>query len=124
MRFFHEETPQVTLDQLGTSVRTLNTELRSLTLAMARGVRLSKPWDAIQAWVLDTAEPGLARCLSLLSDVKGADFSQDVTLVRLALQSWIVSCLQRVFEKFLFGLEKAEDDMLRRIFDRVQYRGK
>ncbi|OCB91685.1 hypothetical protein A7U60_g1036 [Sanghuangporus baumii] len=122
LRFFHEETPQITLDTLKASVRTLNTELRSLALGMARDVRLSKPWGAAQAWALEAAEPGLARCLRLLSGVKGADFSQDVTLVRLALQSWIVSCLQRVFEKFLFGLENDEDEMLRRVFERVQRR--
>ncbi|KAL5525728.1 hypothetical protein ACEPAG_7065 [Sanghuangporus baumii] len=121
LRFFHEETPQIALDTLKASVQTLNTEIRSLALGMARDVRLSKPWEVAQAWALEAAEPGLARCLRLLSGVKGADFSQDVTLVRLALQTWIVSCLQRVFEKFLFGLENDEDEMLNRVFEHVQY---
>ncbi|EJD06908.1 uncharacterized protein FOMMEDRAFT_165575 [Fomitiporia mediterranea MF3/22] len=122
LKLFHDETPQIPLDTLTSSVRTLNTELRNLATAMASSIPLGRTWEVAQAWALEAAEPSLARCLRLLSGVKGADFAEDTTLVRLALQGWIVSCLQRVFEKFLFGLENSEDEMLRRVFERVQAR--
>ena len=124
LKLFHEETPQITLEDLASSVHVLNTDLRSLATALSASVPLARTWEVGQAWVLDAAEPALARCLRLLAGIKGADFAEDTTLVRLALQAWIVSCIQRVFEKFLFGLENTEDETLKRVFKRVQRRGK
>ena len=124
LKLFHEEVPQVSLEELSTSVNMLNAEIGALSATVASSIPLGRPWEAAQAWALEAADPALERCLRLLAGVKGADFARDPTLVRLALQSWLVICLQRVFDKFLFGLDDSEDVSLKRLYEQVQSHGK
>ena len=123
LKLFHDEKPQMLLSDLGEAAYKLNSEIRSLASVVSESVPLGRTWEIAQAWALEAAEPSLEICFHLLSGVKGADFAKDPTLVRLALQAWIVICLQRVFDRFLFGLEDAEDETFRIVYDRLQARG-
>ncbi|KAH8118010.1 hypothetical protein DFH11DRAFT_1741056 [Phellopilus nigrolimitatus] len=123
LRLFHDEAPQLTVPELAESVRALNAEIAGIAAAVAGGVPLGRTWEVAQAWALEAAEPALERCLGLLAGpqgMKGVDYAQDPTLVRLALQAWLVTCCERVFARFLFGLDDAEDELLGRLYERVQ----
>ncbi|KAI5116263.1 hypothetical protein M0805_008168 [Coniferiporia weirii] len=125
LRLFHNEEPQLSVSELAASVRALNAELADIASAVAESIPLGRTWELAQAWALEAAEPALERCLRLLAGppghgMKGMDYAEDPTLVRLALQAWTVMSFERVFSQFLFGLEETEDELLRRLYERVQ----
>ncbi len=124
LRVYLDETDELSVTDVVNLVRDLNSEIASLAASIVDSVMFLKTFEFEQAWVLEAAEPYLADCLTLLvGSGPSTDYSNDPTLVQLALQGWIVHCCRSVFTRFCFGLTDDEDELLTRIFDRLRRKG-
>lgn len=130
LRYFHEEETQLTVIEVATMVRALNAELADIAMQITESQPFGQTWKSTQAWALDVADPALEQSMRMLagptstSSRKGHNYANDTTVVRLALQSWIVRKIEAVFSCFLFGLDDKEDEQLRKLHERIRSRGK
>lgn len=124
LRLLLDETDELSSADLTAMIKDLNGEIAAFSSSIVDGVEFGKPWEVEQAWVLDAAEPFLERCLQIMTGPKGVSYSEDPTLVQLAVQSYVVKSCNAVFDRFLFGLGETDDQLLDQIYEHLRGSGK
>ena len=118
------DTPdEMSASELADRLRVLNEEAASLTARIVDGVRLGHTWDVEQGWIEEASKPALAECLHILAGPTGIEFTEDSTLVQLAVQSYLLFCLSDVFNSFLIGLDPKDDKLLNSMYAIISYAG-